>query len=56
MSKKNNLVSHTSSSEDFDFAWCHGFGTLSTEVYQYRYCGYRAKINGIWRKYKNIPM
>ncbi len=31
---------------DFDFALCHGFGTLSTvksEICQYRYCKYRAK-------------
>ena len=47
MSKKNNLVSHTSSSEDFDFALCHGFGDLTTQVYQYRYCGYREKSWGI---------
>lgn len=50
MSKKNNLVSHTSSSEDFDFALCHGYGDLTTQVYQYRYCRYRAGFCGIWNK------
>jgi len=50
MSKKINLVSHTSSSEDFDFAWCHGFGALSQEVYQYRYCECRGNIRGICYK------
>jgi|LauGreDrversion4_2_1035121.scaffolds.fasta_scaffold44269_4 hypothetical protein len=40
----SSVSSKTSSNDfDFDFAWCHGFVTLKSEIYQYRYCGYRAK-------------
>ncbi len=43
MSTNLTSCSYTTSSDDFDFAWCHGFGSLESEIYQYRYCGYRAK-------------
>ncbi len=42
-----NLSSCTTSSDDFDFAWCHGFGSLESEIYQYRYCGYQYQDHGI---------